>query len=246
MRNSECGMRNQEKKIQNPNFGIQNQFKIRTAKSQWKIGNLRIANLIWMRDRNPRRIRGRQFPPLPIPNSAFLLLRFLHFAFRTPHSAFFFDFFHSEFRIPHSAFSFDFFHSAFRTPHSAFSFDFFHSAFRTPHSPRFLPLRIPHSALRILLRFLPFRIPHSAFRIPHSSSPSISSIPNSALRIPHSSSPSISSIPHSEFRIPHSSCPVLEIDLQSPGVVRAAGRELNLPPLGWDLLAMLAETPGGS
>lgn len=36
----------------------------------------------------------------------------------------------------------------------------------------------------------------------------------------------------------------IEIDLQSPGVVRVAGRELRLAPLGYDLLAALAERPG--
>ncbi|MEN6626102.1 MAG: DEAD/DEAH box helicase [Candidatus Sumerlaeia bacterium] len=38
--------------------------------------------------------------------------------------------------------------------------------------------------------------------------------------------------------------PLIEIDLQSPGVVRVAGRELRLAPLGFDLLAALAERPG--
>jgi len=37
---------------------------------------------------------------------------------------------------------------------------------------------------------------------------------------------------------------LLEIDLQSPGLVRLAGRELALTPLTFDLLATLAERPG--
>jgi hypothetical protein len=37
---------------------------------------------------------------------------------------------------------------------------------------------------------------------------------------------------------------LLEIDLQSPGIVRTAGREMKLTPLCFDLLAMLAEQPG--
>jgi hypothetical protein len=36
----------------------------------------------------------------------------------------------------------------------------------------------------------------------------------------------------------------LEIDLQSPGVIRAAGREVRLTPLSFDLLVSLAERPG--
>lgn len=38
--------------------------------------------------------------------------------------------------------------------------------------------------------------------------------------------------------------PLLEIHLQSPGIVRAAGYEVRLPPLGFDLLVALAERPG--
>lgn len=38
--------------------------------------------------------------------------------------------------------------------------------------------------------------------------------------------------------------PHLEIDLQSPGIIRADGRELKLTPLSFDLLATLAERPG--
>lgn len=36
----------------------------------------------------------------------------------------------------------------------------------------------------------------------------------------------------------------IEIDPQSPGFVRAGGREIQLPPLGFDLLMALAERPG--
>lgn len=43
---------------------------------------------------------------------------------------------------------------------------------------------------------------------------------------------------------PRPATPAIEIDLQSPGVVRVAGRELQLAPLGYDLLAALAERPG--
>jgi helicase len=51
--------------------------------------------------------------------------------------------------------------------------------------------------------------------------------------------------PHSAFRVPHlRNSGFLAIDLQSPGVVRIDRDELRLPPLGWDLLARLAETPG--
>ncbi len=38
--------------------------------------------------------------------------------------------------------------------------------------------------------------------------------------------------------------PAIFIDLQSPGVVTVAGKELRLAPLGYDLLAALAERPG--
>lgn len=43
---------------------------------------------------------------------------------------------------------------------------------------------------------------------------------------------------------PRPTTPAIEIDLQSPGVVLVAGRELRLAPLGYDLLAALAERPG--
>ncbi len=43
---------------------------------------------------------------------------------------------------------------------------------------------------------------------------------------------------------PPASTPLIEIDLQSPGVVRAGGLDLRLTPLGYDMLAMLAERPG--
>lgn len=38
--------------------------------------------------------------------------------------------------------------------------------------------------------------------------------------------------------------PFVEINLQSPGIVRALGHEVRLPPLGFDLLVALAERPG--
>jgi replicative superfamily II helicase len=38
--------------------------------------------------------------------------------------------------------------------------------------------------------------------------------------------------------------PLLELDLQSPGLARLAGREMQLSPLTWDLLAVLAASPG--
>lgn len=50
--------------------------------------------------------------------------------------------------------------------------------------------------------------------------------------------------PVREMQTPAPAGPLLEIDLASPGIVRAAGRELTLPPLGWDLLAELARAPG--
>ncbi len=43
---------------------------------------------------------------------------------------------------------------------------------------------------------------------------------------------------------PAAFAPLIEIDLQSPGIVRARGRDLRLTPLGYDLLAVLAERPG--
>jgi helicase len=61
------------------------------------------------------------------------------------------------------------------------------------------------------------------------------SIPRSAIRDPNSDD--------SALRTPHSA-PLLDLDLQSPGIVRVADAELRLPPLGWDLLAALAESPG--
>ena len=38
--------------------------------------------------------------------------------------------------------------------------------------------------------------------------------------------------------------PLLALDLQSPGIVQVAGRELRLAPLLYDLLATLAAQPG--
>ena len=43
--------------------------------------------------------------------------------------------------------------------------------------------------------------------------------------------------------LPKASWPLLRVDLRSPGVIRAAGQEVVLPPRSYDLLAALAESP---
>lgn len=59
---------------------------------------------------------------------------------------------------------------------------------------------------------------------------------------PSSASPSLPSRPSSPSR--SGAGFLLEINLASPGIVLAAGREVRLSPLGFDFLATLAERPG--
>lgn len=63
-----------------------------------------------------------------------------------------------------------------------------------------------------------------------------------ALRKP--ASPPSESGDNGPYRSRCATMPLLEINLQSPGIVQAAGREVRLPPLGFDLLVALAERPG--
>lgn len=72
------------------------------------------------------------------------------------------------------------------------------------------------------------------------SSSSLPSFPS----FPSSPSPSPPSIPSPSPSPSSSPSHLLEIDLRSPGIVRAAGREVRLTPKAFDLLAALAERPG--